>query len=168
MTPICCIQELEAEDLLETIERGVRQRRFGSVVRVTVNKTMPEPIRDILIENMNILPTDLYPLDPPVGMSDLLNLYALDRYDLKDPPFTPGLPPALAESDDIFSAIRRQDILLHTIRTIRLPPLSIFSWRRPAIPTSSRSSRRYTGWAATRRLSRRYWKPPPMTSRSRC
>ncbi len=107
------IQELEAEDLLETIERGVRQRRFGSVVRVTVNKSMPEPIRDVLIENMSIQPADLYPLEPPVGLTDLASLYSLDRFDLKDPPFQPALPPALAEEDDLFAVIRRQDILLH-------------------------------------------------------
>ena len=46
------IQELEAADLLETMEQSVRQRRFGSVVRVTVNDAMPTHIRDILIENL--------------------------------------------------------------------------------------------------------------------
>ena len=45
------IQELEASDLLESIEQGVRQRRFGSVVRVTVNKEMSTHLRKILIEN---------------------------------------------------------------------------------------------------------------------
>jgi polyphosphate kinase len=108
------IQELEAEDLLETIERGVRQRRFGSVMRVTVNKTMPAAIRDILMENMDLQPADIYTLDAPVGISDLMSLYALDRFDLKDPPFLPAVPPALDDADeDLFAAIRRQDILLH-------------------------------------------------------
>ena len=50
------IQELEASDLLESIEQGVRQRRFGSVVRVTVNKAMPAHIRSILIENLQMDP----------------------------------------------------------------------------------------------------------------
>lgn len=108
------IQELEAEDLLETIERSVRERRFGSVVRITVNKTMPLAIHDILLENLDLQPKDIYTLDPPVGMSDLLGLYSIDRYDLKDPPFFPSLPPPLADMDgDMFAAIRRQDILLH-------------------------------------------------------
>jgi polyphosphate kinase len=108
------IQELEAEDLLETIERSVRQRRFGSVVRVTVNEDMPPAIRNILIENLDLQPNDVYTLDPPVGVSDLIGLYSLERYDLKDPPFLPTIPSALDEGeDDIFSAICRQDILLH-------------------------------------------------------
>ncbi len=108
------IQELEAEDLLETIERGVRQRRFGSVVRMTIDPGMPALIRDVLIENLGIDPNDVYMLDPPLGSSDLMALYNLDRYDLKDTPFLPAVPPAFAEADgDLFSAIRRQDILLH-------------------------------------------------------
>lgn len=107
------IQELEAEDLLETIERGVRERRFGSVVRLTIDPSMPEEIRNILIENLDLEPNDVYTLAPPLGSSDLMQLYALDRYDLKDPPFLPTIPACLEEEEDIFAAIRRQDILLH-------------------------------------------------------
>lgn len=57
------IQELEASDLLESIEQGVRQRRFGSVVRVTVNKAMPAHIRGILVENLQMDPLDMYTLE---------------------------------------------------------------------------------------------------------
>jgi polyphosphate kinase len=108
------IQELEAEDLLETIERGVRQRRFGKVVRVTVDPDMPEPIRDILVENLEMEPRDIYTLEPPLGMSDISQLHELDRPDLKYQPFVAGTPPALRDPDmSIFAAIRREDILLH-------------------------------------------------------
>ncbi len=108
------IQELEAEDLLETIERGLRRRRFGRVVRVTVDTAMPSDVRKILIENLEMDPADMYTMDPPLGMSDLMQLYALDRPDLKDQPFFPAVPAVLrAEGEDLFAAIRRQDILLH-------------------------------------------------------
>lgn len=108
------IQELEAEDLLETVERSVRERRFGSVVRLTTEPTMPDGIRSILIDNLNIEPGDVYTVPPPLGTSDLMQLCALDRHDLKDPPFLAAIPPEIAESEgDIFSAIRRGDILLH-------------------------------------------------------
>jgi polyphosphate kinase len=108
------IQELEAEDLLETIERGVRQRRFGRVVRLTVDTAMPEGIRDILTENLEVEPEDVYTMEPPLGMTDLAELHGLDRRDLKDPPFSPALSAGLDEGEeDIFSAIRRHDILLH-------------------------------------------------------
>jgi polyphosphate kinase len=107
------IQEMEAEDLLETIERSVRERRFGSVVRVTVDPGMPSKIRDILTENLEIGPHGLYTVDPPLGTSDLVALHALDRPALKDAPFLPAVPPPLEDGTDPFAAIRRQDILLH-------------------------------------------------------
>lgn len=109
------IQELEADDLLETIEQGVRQRRFGSVVRMTVEPTMPPAIRDILVENLKMDPADVVTLEPPLGMSELFALAAIDRPDLKYPPFVPALtvPLGVGEETDIFSAIREHDILLH-------------------------------------------------------
>ena len=108
------IQELEASDLLESVEQGVRRRRFGSVVRVNVTKAMPAHIRRLLIENLDVEPSDIYTLEPPLGMSEVVKLQSLDRRDLKDGSFAPSLPQALENrEDDIFAAIRRQDILLH-------------------------------------------------------
>ncbi|HJW84496.1 MAG TPA: polyphosphate kinase 1 [Anaerolineae bacterium] len=109
------IQELEAADLLETIEASVRRRRFGSVVRVTINEGMPAHTREILIENLEMDRNDLYVVDDPLGLSDLMGLYSTERYDLKYPPYVPAIPPALKnkKDDDLFAAIRRGDILLH-------------------------------------------------------
>jgi polyphosphate kinase len=108
------IQDLEAEDLLESVELSVRKRRFGSVVRLTVDPAMPDDIKKLLAENLNLEPEDIYTLSPPLGTSDLIQLWAIDRPDLKDPPFVPILPPELGSKGvDIFAAIRRQDILLH-------------------------------------------------------
>src|SRR5438094_727060 len=53
------IQELEADHLLETIEESVRQRRFGSVVRVTVNQTMPPRMLEILMNNLEVDSKDI-------------------------------------------------------------------------------------------------------------
>jgi polyphosphate kinase len=110
------LQELEASDLLESIEQGIRQRRFGSVVRVTVNNAMPARIRNILIENLQMDPNDMYTLEGPLGLSTLMNLYQVDRYDLKDHSFVPSIPsPLRGETYDgnIFAAIRKRDILVH-------------------------------------------------------
>lgn len=110
------IQELEASDLLETMEQSVRQRRFGQVVRVTVNEAMPTYIREILIENLELDRNDIYTLDGPLGLSGLMGLYSIDRYDLKDPPFKPAVPEPLrfdAQDGNIFAAIRQEDILVH-------------------------------------------------------
>lgn len=110
------IQELEAADLLETIEEGVRQRRFGSVMRVTVNHEMPSHIRDILVENLEMDRNDIYTLEGPLGLSSIMSLYNIDRFDLKDAPFLPAIPKVIKSETyegNIFGAIRRQDILVH-------------------------------------------------------
>jgi polyphosphate kinase len=107
------IQEDEAEDLIRSIEESIRQRRFGSVVRVGVQNTMPDRIKDILVENLEVTPHEVYRLRPPLGLSHLAVLMKVARPDLKDPPFHPASPLGEDESDDIFAAIRRNDIILH-------------------------------------------------------
>jgi polyphosphate kinase len=110
------IQELEAADLLETMEQTVRQRRFGSVVRLTVTDEMPTHIREILMENLELDRNDVYTLNGPLALGNLISLHSLDRYDLKDMPFKPAYPGILhndGTDGNIFAAIRQGDILLH-------------------------------------------------------
>jgi polyphosphate kinase len=110
------IQELEAPDLLESIDQAMRLRRFGSVVKMTVNPSMPGRIRDILAANMELDRRDIFSVDGPLGISALMSLRQIDRHDLKDHPFKPAKPQRLRNEPndgDIFSAIRRQDILVH-------------------------------------------------------
>ena len=109
------VKELEAADLLETMEQTVRQRRFGSVVLISVNESMSNRIREILMENLEIDRNEIYTFDGPMGYSDLWSLHSIDRYDLKDQSFKPYIPRILRDDDDvnIFAAIREKDILLH-------------------------------------------------------
>jgi len=110
------IQEEEAADLLRTIEQGVRQRRFGAVVRLTIQHDMPQRVRDLLLTQLKLTPEDLYEVRGPLGLSDIMALIKIDRPDLKDPPFYPKAPALLRNartSAEIFNAIRQQDILLH-------------------------------------------------------
>jgi polyphosphate kinase len=110
------IQEWEAEDLPETTEEGIRQRRFGDVVRITVDQEMPEPLLEILTSNLEIERTDVYRVPGLFPLSNLKYIYAMERPDLKDVPFLPAIPAALnpdIAEEDIFAAIRRRDILLH-------------------------------------------------------
>jgi len=110
------IQEDEASDLLLTIEDGLRRRRFGPVVRMTVADTMPDHIRDLLTLNLRLDSKDIFPVDGPLGLSDLMTMYSIPRYDLKDQPYTPVIPATLrnrAQPSDIFNIIRQQDVLLH-------------------------------------------------------
>ena len=109
------IQELEADDLLETIEQFVRRRRFGSVIRVTIDEKMPERVRGILSENLELGETDLYTVKSPLGLSSLWGAGSIDRPDLKYAPLVQSVPPALQglEGSEIFAAIRHRDVLLH-------------------------------------------------------
>jgi len=109
------IQELESDDLLETIEEAVWQRRFRAVVRLQVSREIPEHILETLIANLVLDPRDVYHVDGPLDLSRLRQLLAVDRPDLKDAPFVPYTPPELQKKaeDDIFAVLRREDLLLH-------------------------------------------------------
>ena len=109
------IQNLEAGDLLESVEEGVWQRRFADVVRVEINEAMPASVLEILVENLELDRDDIYKLSGPLGLVRVRHLTKVDRPDLKFAPFVPALPAALkeAEEEDIFATIRRGDILFH-------------------------------------------------------
>jgi polyphosphate kinase len=110
------IKELEAEDLLETIEEGVRQRRFLSVMRLMATQDMPAPILAILMNNLEVDANEVYRTARPLSLSRLSGLYLIDRPDLKFTPFVPAVPQSLKENgeeEDIFAMIRRRDIFLH-------------------------------------------------------
>lgn len=120
------LQEDEAADLLRTIEHGIRQRQFGRVVRLTVDQLMPDRILNILIENMEVAPEDVYRVSGGMGLAELMELYSLDRPDLKDPPFLPYVQPEL-ESEDVFAAIQSEDILLHHPYDSFIPVVDLIS-----------------------------------------
>ncbi len=111
------IQELEADDLLETVAESVRQRRFGDVVRVKVNNEMPDQLLEILVSNVEADWKDVYRVQDPLSFVRLKHLMQIDRRDLRDKVFIPRTPaaldPKLNEDADIFSVIRRGDVLLH-------------------------------------------------------
>jgi polyphosphate kinase len=110
------IKELEAEDLLETIEEGVRQRRFGSVIRLMITQGMPAHIVKILMSNLGVEAREVYRVAGPLSLKRLMYLHTLDRPELRDPAFVPAVLKTLVQGDaggDLFALIRRQDILLH-------------------------------------------------------
>lgn len=107
------IQEDEADDLLQMIEENIKQRKFGSVVRLEVEKQMPEYMIDTLIENLEISRDDLHVIDGNLGLSDVILLYDLQLPHLKEKPFHPVTPNIFEEEENIFSLIRRKDIMLH-------------------------------------------------------
>ena len=107
------LQEDEADDLLRVIEENIRQRRFGRVVRLEVEKDMPEFMLDTLTENLQITRDDVHVIDGSLGLSDVMALYNLPVHHLKARPYYPVIPKVFDEEDDIFTILRQKDILLH-------------------------------------------------------
>jgi polyphosphate kinase len=108
------LREDESDDLLlEQIKEGLRERRFGSVVDLAVNPSMPPHIRSLLLKALEISPNDLTVIDGPLGIGDVMELHALDRPDLQDPPLVPRMRPQLRDGQHLFAAIRHHDWLIH-------------------------------------------------------
>jgi polyphosphate kinase len=107
------VREEEANDLLSMMERSLRKRRFGTAVRLEVDARMPAELRDQIVQELELSPDDVYEIDGPLNVRDLMQLYKLDRPELKDAPFKQRFPAALAGTEDYFARIRERDVLLH-------------------------------------------------------
>src|ERR1043165_6924026 len=109
------IQEIEADDLLETMQQSIRRRKFGSVVQVEIYEDMPDQVRDLLIDNLEIRQNDVYILPAPLGLSSLWQIYNnVERHDLKFPPYHPVVPRFFENAvlaGDIFEVIKERNIL---------------------------------------------------------
>jgi len=123
------LRDLEADDLMEALQEGLRKRRMGGeVVRLEVANEMPDEVVHLLMEGTSVEPEDLYRINGPLGLDDLMSLLSIPLADLKDRPFKGRTVPALVraqrseledgsikaeEFQSIFSVLRKGDVLLH-------------------------------------------------------
>jgi polyphosphate kinase len=107
------IEEDEAEDLLKSVQQTLRQRRFGFGVRLEVSSSMSSSMMELLRRSLQLESQDVYSIDGPLNIPDLMALYKLDLPDAKDKAFEPLTPSVFREGEPIFDAIRHQDVLLH-------------------------------------------------------
>ena len=107
------VREEEADDLLRMMQQTLRERRFGSPVRLEVSRAMPNEMVDFLIEELKLTRDDVYVLDDPLDMTGLMSLYDLERPELKDKPLASTIPARLKKQDSIFDIVREQNVLLH-------------------------------------------------------
>jgi polyphosphate kinase len=110
----------EAEDLLSMISEELRERRFAEVVRLEVEREMPDQVRLLLARELELSDEDIYPVDGLLDLADTTEFVdQLDLPDLKFEPWEPVVPIRLAhegeteEEQDIFTIIRRGDVLVH-------------------------------------------------------
>ena len=107
------IRDDKAADLLALIKESLRERRFGLAVRLEVSSTMPAEMIEYLTTSLRLEPEDVYQIDGLLDIGDLMELYGVNEPDLKDKPLKTVVAPALRNKESIFSAIKKQDVLLH-------------------------------------------------------
>ncbi len=105
------ILEEEAADLLSLVDREVRRRRFGAAVRLEIVADVPERIRRLLLENLELDASDVYETDGLLGLVNLFALAKLPVPKLHDPPLHQLLP--LGWGGDPFARIASEELLLH-------------------------------------------------------
>ena len=108
------IDEDEAADLLIEIQKQLKKRQWGEVIRLEVEDKIDKRLLKILKTEFNIKDDDLFFIPGPLDLTFLMKMYGLEGYEAyKTPKYVPAPVPALQNDDDIFTNIRRGDILLH-------------------------------------------------------
>ena len=108
------IEEDEAADLLKEIERQLKKRQWGEVIRLEVADDIDRKLMKVLLKELNCREEAVYRIQGPLDLTFLMKLCGMDGYDeLRDPEFSPQPVEELAPDKDIFAAIRKKDILLH-------------------------------------------------------
>jgi polyphosphate kinase len=107
------IQEDEADDLLETVDRGLKQLRYGALSLLQVEEDMPRRVLNILVENFEIGEDIVVRTSERMGFADWSTLTRMHRPSLKDPVFHPRLLFPPDEADKVFEQIQDQDFLIH-------------------------------------------------------
>ncbi len=108
------VDEEEVDNLLQALKGELPSRHYGDAVRLEVAQATPEELAHYLLQQLGLGPADLFRCRGPVNLHRLSVLHELvDRPDLKFPPFQPGLPRRLTQGGDLFSVLRRGDVLLH-------------------------------------------------------
>ncbi|MCR4590812.1 MAG: RNA degradosome polyphosphate kinase [Lachnospiraceae bacterium] len=107
------IDEDEAEDLLKEIEKQVKRRQWGEVIRLEVEEGIAPELLNIIVKELNVEERDIYRINGPLDLAFLSKVASLQGYDdLKIPGWTPQPPKYMNKEEDIFTQIRRGDILL--------------------------------------------------------
>lgn len=108
------IDEDEAADLLKEIQKQLKKRQWGEVIRLEAEAGMDSRLLDILRTEFHIKDEDVFSINGPLDLTFLMKMYGLDGFDsYKTPKYTPQQVPALRNEDDIFTNVRKGDILLH-------------------------------------------------------
>jgi polyphosphate kinase len=107
------IQEDEADDLLESVDRGLKQLRYGALSLLQVEADMPRRVLNILVENFEVEEDIVVRTSERMGFADWSSLTKMHRPALKDPVFHPRLLWPPDQSENVFEQTADQDFLVH-------------------------------------------------------
>ncbi len=108
------VEEEEIKDLRLALEGELSTRQYGDAVRLEVSDNCPVEMANFLVQQFGLGQEDLYQVTGPVNLNRLLAIYDLvERPDLKYPAFVPSVPRRIEQAADIFSVVRRGDVLLN-------------------------------------------------------
>ncbi|MBI3345516.1 MAG: polyphosphate kinase 1 [Gammaproteobacteria bacterium] len=108
------VEEEEIKDLRLALEGELSTRQYGDAVRLEVSDNCPVEMANFLVQQFGLGQEDLYQVTGPVNLNRLLAIYDLvERPDLKYPAFAPSVPRRIEQAADIFSVVRRGDVLLN-------------------------------------------------------
>lgn len=108
------IDEDEAEDLLKEIQKQLKKRQWGEVIRLEVEEKIDKRLLAILEEDLHVAADDIFKIPGPLDLTFLMKMYGLEGCDeLRYAPYQPQRVPQIVPGEDIFAQIRRGDILLH-------------------------------------------------------
>ena len=108
------IEEDEAEDLLQEIQKQLRKRQWGEVIRLEVEDKIDKRLLGILEEELHIAQEDIFRINGPLDLTFLMKMYGIEcEEELRYPAYKPQPVPQITPGEDIFAAIRKEDILLH-------------------------------------------------------
>ena len=108
------LDEEEAVDLLEEIQKQLKKRQWGEAIRLEIESNVDKQLLKILKKELSISSEDIFQISGPLDLTFLMKMYGLDGFDhLKTPKYTPQPVPELMNEDNIFTNIRKGDILLH-------------------------------------------------------
>ena len=108
------IDEDEASDLLKEIQKQLKKRQWGEVIRLEIDEKADKRLLKILKREFEIKEDAIYRTSGPLDLTFLMKMYGLEGYEAyKEPVYIPQPVPDLAGKEDIFEAIRESDILLH-------------------------------------------------------
>ncbi|ROP99498.1 polyphosphate kinase [Stella humosa] len=106
--------EEEAEDLVRLYESALKRRKRGHVIRLGVTADTSEALQAFLVEQLHVVPDDIFAVDGLVGLVDIKQVIIDDRPELKFQPYNPRFPERIRDfGGDCFAAIRSKDILVH-------------------------------------------------------